>query len=389
MAERYDAVIVGAGVSGTATAYHLMKAGMKKVLLLDSGSGVATGPTRDSAAVVRMHYSEPVLVRAAMQSREMFINMKELLGKDGGFRQKGWWLVLPPEMMEAASKNIAMQRSLGLDTGFLPEADFPTRAPWLNTDGIGGMIWEPESGYADPVQTTEAFHHAFTQLGGESRFRAPVRWLIRNGDRIEGVVLDDDTVHAGVVVNAAGPWAKPIAETANLTMELRAVREQDTIWETRPGRPMPECSFSTALEAAYCRALGDGRFILGMGYPKAYFDVDPYNFKRTLDDDMRMTAFERNVKRLPNLEGAKFLHGYAALYDITPDFYPYVGPRAGLSGYADFCGGSGHGFKIAPGLSKSLAQWIVDGKTDAEFAGLSYDRLAAGKLYGGLGGNRG
>lgn len=389
MAESFDAVVVGAGVSGTGTAYHLKQAGLKRVLLLDSGSGVATGPTRDSAAVVRMHYSEPVLVRMAMESRDMFINMKELLGKDGGFRQKGWWLVLPPEMMAAASKNIAMQRSLGLDTGFVPEADIPKRAPWVNTDGIGGLIFEPESGYADPVQTTEAFFHAYGNLGGESRFRAPCRSLIRNGDRIEGVVIDDGPIPAGIVVNAAGPWAKPIAATADLPMELRAVREQDTIWEVRPGRPMPECSFSTALEAAYCRALGDGRFILGLGYPKPYIDVDPYNYKRTLDDDMRMTAFEKNVKRLPNLEGARFLHGYASLYDITPDFYPFVGPRKGLAGYADFCGGSGHGFKIAPALSKHLAAWLIDGRTDPEFAGLSHDRLAAGRQYGGLGGNRG
>jgi sarcosine oxidase subunit beta len=191
------------------------------------------------------------------------------------------------------------------------------------------------------------------------------------------------------VVNAAGPWSKYLAATVGLDMELRAVREQDAIWEVPKNRPMPACSFSTAIEAAYCRALGDGRFILGLGYPKEYHDVDPYNYKRTMDDDFRMVAFDKNVKRLPNLQGARLISSYASLYDITPDFYPYVGPRAGLSGYADFCGGSGHGFKIAPGLSQKLAQWILDGRTDEEFAGLSYDRIAKGKRYGGLGGNRG
>ena len=389
MAETFDAVIVGAGISGTATAYHLTKGGMKRVLLLDREAGVANGPTRDSAAVVRMHYSEPVLVRAALDSREMFRNMKAMLGKDGGFKERGWFLALPPAMVPAARRNIDMQRTLGLDARILPESEFAQMTPWMNPDGVGGVVYEPESGYADPVQTTEAFAYAFQQLGGEIRTRAACRTLIRQGDRIVGVELDDATIHAGTVVNAAGPWSKYLAATIGLDMDLRAVREQDAIWEVPKNRPMPVCSFSTAIEAAYCRALGDGRFILGLGYPKEYHDADPYNYKRTMDDDFRMVAFDKNVKRLPNLQGAKLLSSYASLYDITPDFYPYVGPRVGIAGYAEFCGGSGHGFKIAPGLSQKLAQWILDGRTDEEFAGLSYDRIAKGRRYGGLGGNRG
>ncbi|MBI1773876.1 MAG: FAD-binding oxidoreductase [Proteobacteria bacterium] len=389
MSETYDAVVIGAGISGAATAYHLKKGGMKRVLMLDREAGPAHGPTRDSAAVVRMHYSEPVLVRMAMESREMFKQMQSLLGKDGGFKERGWFLALPPEMMPAAKRNIEMQRRLGLETGFLNDREIAEKAPWLNTEGLGGVLFEPGSGYADPVHTTEAFAHAFRILGGDCKYLSPCRGLLRAGDKITGIVLDQGEISSGVVVNAAGPWSKYLAATADLELQLRAVREQDAIWEVQPNRSMPECSFSTAIEAAYCRALGGGRFILGLGYPKPYYDVDPYNYKRTMDDDFRLVAFEKNVKRLPNLQGAKLISAYASLYDITPDFYPFVGPRSGLSGYADYCGGSGHGFKIAPGIAKHLAAWIIDGRTGEEFAGLSYDRVAKGKLYSGLGGNRG
>ncbi|MGH6922522.1 MAG: hypothetical protein ACRED5_02020 [Propylenella sp.] len=71
-------------------------------------------------------------------------------------------------------------------------------------------------------------------------------------------------------------------------------------------------------------------------------------------------------------------------------WYPYVGPRDGLAGYADACGGSGHGFKIAPAIGRELAEWIVGGTPAADFAGLSYDRIADEKLFvGSYGGNRG
>ena len=141
------------------------------MLLIDREAGVAAGPTRDSAAVVRMHYSEPVLVRMALESRTMFETMEEMLGRDGGFKRRGWFLVLPPEMMAAATRNVEMQRGMGLACGFLSDREIAEKAPWLNTEGIGGLLFEPDSGYADSVRTTEAFHFAFTQLGGGAASR--------------------------------------------------------------------------------------------------------------------------------------------------------------------------------------------------------------------------
>ena len=385
----HDAVVVGCGVSGASVAYHLKSQGARRVLVLESGAGPACGPTSKSAGVVRMHYSHPVLVKMAMESRDMFANMKDLLGRDGGFRRKGWWLAVGADKIDQVRANVAMQRGLGLKAEIHSPDEIPGLAPWLNPEDVVGLLSEPDSGYADPVQTTEAFAFAFRDLGGEIRERTPCRSLIRQGDRITGVMLDEGPVHAGIVVNAAGPWSKMLAATAGLDLDLRAVREQDAVWEVRPGRPMPECSFSTTIEAAYCRALGGGRFILGLGFPKPYFDVDPYNFKSTIDDDILALSFDKNARRLPSLQGAKLITSYAALYDITKDFYPYVGPRSGLGGYAEFCGGSGHGFKIAPALGKHLAAWLLAGRTDPEFGQLSYDRVAAGRLFGGLGGNRG
>jgi glycine/D-amino acid oxidase-like deaminating enzyme len=385
----YDIIVIGCGVAGAATAYHLKTKGAASVLVIESGAGPACGPTGKSAGVVRMHYSHPILVRMAIESREMFANMEAMLGKDGGFRRKGWWLAVGANMIDQVRANIEMQRGLGLNAELLSPNEIPGRAPWLNPEDVAGLLYEPESGYADPVQTTEAFAFAFQNKGGAIRFKTPVRSLIRKGDRVSGVMLDDGPVHADIVVNAAGPWTKMLAATIGLEMDLRAVREQDAVWEVRAGRPMPECSFSTTIEAAYCRALGGNRFILGLGFPKPYFDVDPYNYKTTIDDEILALSFDKNAKRLPNLQGAKLIHSYASLYDITKDFYPYAGPRSGLAGYFEYCGGSGHGFKIAPAIAGHLADWILRGRTSPEFAQLSYDRVAAGNLFGGLGGNRG
>jgi glycine/D-amino acid oxidase-like deaminating enzyme len=75
---------------------------------------------------------------------------------------------------------------------------------------------------------------------------------------------------------------------------------------------------------------------------------------------------------------------------VTPDWYPFVGPRQGLEGYADACGGSGHGFKLGPAIGRHLARWLVRGEVDPDFARLGYDRIARGETFvQAYGGNRG
>ena len=173
-------------------------------------------------------------------------------------------------------------------------------------------------------------------------------------------------------------------------MPLRAVREQDTVWQIPSGRNIPQVSISNGVDACYFRPLGQRRFIIGRGFPKSYFDVDPYNYKLTADHDFISDVQMRVEHRFLSFAGMKLLEAYAALYDVTPDWYPIVGPRTGLAGYADFCGGSGHGFKIAPAIGRELADRLLTGKVADDFKQFSHDRIAAGNLFmQSFGGNRG
>ena len=102
-----------------------------------------------------------------------------------------------------------------------------------------------------------------------------------------------------------------------------------------------------------------------------------------------MEMYERTVGRVPTVDGAKLLGGYAALYDVTPDWLPFVGPRDGLEGYYDLSGGGGHMFKTGPIFARKLADWILDGTADDDFRQFSHDRIAAGNLFEQrFGGNR-
>lgn len=385
----YDVVVVGAGITGASTAYHLKKLKLRKVLLLERNTP-ASGGTGKSAAIVRQHYSTPLMARLARASIDKFETMAQELGRSGGYEARGYYLLVPGALLDAAKRNVEMQKSVGVNTRFLTEAEVEDALPWLNPDGVAGVIHEPRGGCADSVRTTEAYVGAFESMGGEVRLKTPCRGLLRRGDAVVGVVLEDGPVHCGAVVNAAGCWAHCLARSSGIELNLRILREQDTVWQARPERPLPQQSVSNAVDAIYVRPMATDRFVIGRGFPKEYQEVDPYNFRQSADEEFITDILTRAELRFPPLTGMKLLAAYAALYDVTPDWYPFVGPRRGLDGYYDACGGSGHGFKIGPAIGEELAEWIVNGAVKGDFAQLSYDRLVDNNLFvQAYGGNRG
>ena len=387
----FDVVVVGAGITGSSAAYYLKKKGAAKVLLIDKGAGPACSNTGRSAAIVRTYYTTPLMTRLAGAAVELFEGMTEELGRDGGFRQTGFTQIVPPEWVADARRMVAMHQEAGIDTRVIPPSDYGRVFPWLNADGVGLMVLEVKSGYSDPVQVSEAFADAFVRLGGDARYRTPCRALVRDGDRVAGVMLDDGFVSAGSVVNAAGPWSPFLARSVGLELPMRALREQDVIIEVRDDRSMPATPVSNPIEPTYMRPMeGEGRWLLGRGFPKPYFDVDPYNYKETYDEDFAREVVDLMAKRIPAVEGARIVGGYAALYDTTPDWMPFFGPRRELAGYYDACGGSGHAFKTGPIMARELADWLLDGRVEDDFRQLGFDRIADDRMFvSTFGGNRG
>jgi sarcosine oxidase subunit beta len=388
MAKRYDVIVVGCGIAGSSLAFFLSKRGLR-VLILERKKP-ASGGTGFSAAIVRQHYSTALMARLAFRSVEIFQDAPRQLGRDAGYKKTGYLFLAPPPSAAITKQNVAMQRAIGIDTCFIDDRELGRRYPWLNLDGVAGAAYEADGGYADPKIATTAFVDAAVENGAELKIGTPVRGLLKNGDRVEGVTLDDHEILADWVVNAAGPWSKALAASAGIEMTMRTVREQDTVWEARGERPLPDQVISNSVDAIYIRPLGQRRYVVGRGFPKEYVDVDPYNYKETADADFIDDVQTRMTTRIPPFAGAKLINSYAALYDVTADWYQYVGPRKGLLGYADFCGGSGHGFKVAPGIAEELAKWIALGEVAADFNRLSFDRVKNDDLFvGAYGGNRG
>jgi sarcosine oxidase subunit beta len=384
---KYDVVVVGAGITGAATAYFLKKRGVEKVLLLERQEPAAGG-TGKSAAIMRHLYSNPLPADLTRESVSILSELSKS-GFNTGFERSGYHMLVPENMVAGAEENIAMLTGMGIKIE-LQNLQTSKVKDLVNPEGVAAVVYDPDGGYADPVFATEAFVKAYEALSGEFRDKSPVEALIGAAEKVTGVIVAGEQIDADWVVNAAGPWAGKLGESIGLVMPLRVVREQDTVWEVRLGRPMPSGPISNAVDAIYLRPLGDRRFVVGRGPPKDYFDVDPANYNTKADEDFVSDVASRLDKRLPAFQGAKRIDAYASLYDVTPDWYPFAGPRQGVAGYADAWGGSGHGFKLAAAIGRRLADWIVDSETDDSFRQLSHDRIAKNRLFTQrFGGNRG
>jgi len=384
----YDAIVIGAGISGASTAYHLGKAGAK-TLLIERGEP-ASGGTGKSAAIIRQSYSTPLLVAPRARQHQHVRNRQGRSRPRRGLRADGYCFVVSHEMLEGAKEKRCDAEGAG----------------HRQTNGAKGQAFRsicPRSiRTASPVSVTSRMAVTPIRCGrpkpmwrvhdsrGELRARTPVRRLLRQGDGVTAVELDTGEVTARYVVNAAGPWAKPLAASAGLDLPLRSVREQDTVWQVPAGRAVRRPRSRWASTPATTGRSGKGRFIIGRGFPKDYVDVDPTITKPVLIRISSATCkprVERASRRFRDEADRSVCGALRRDAGLVSVRRPARGRRPAMP---DFSGGSGHGFKIAPAIAKELADWLLNGEAADDFRQFSHDRIAQGNLFvQSFGGNRG
>ena len=384
-----DVIVIGAGINGAATAYNLVKRGIKSVVLLERQL-IASGGTGRSAAIIRQHYSTEALVRIVIRSVEILHHFDEQVGGDAGFVNTGWAFLVPNDVSEGFSKNLALGQRLGVDVREVPREFINGLEPRINISDVDRCAFEPGSGYCDPHKTTHAYVQRFVELGGELRQFTAARGLVTQGRSVQGVKTDKGDIAAGVVVNAAGPWARQIAISAGVDLPIEVTREEEIIIETADYGGGPKLCFSDMTQAIYYRPDGASRTLLGRGFPKEYEHVDPDGYDQQVDASFIKEAMRRFHHRWPTLAGALAVNSYTGLYDVTPDWHPVLGKVDDVDGLVICAGFSGHGYKIGPGIGELMAEEIVDGKAHSvDISSFHLSRFDRNQLItAAYGGNR-
>jgi len=385
-----DAVIIGGGALGTSIFFHLTHLGQTDVVLLEKGL-LGSGSTRDTGAIVRQHYSNRVSIQLVVKSIEIFKNFPELTDGPKIYQQTGWIFLVPANAEELFHQNIALLKSLGVQTQEIGIEDLTSdHLPGINVQDIACAAYEPDSGWADPYGMVSGFANKAKKKGGRYYIETPARAIKIERDKVQAVVTDQGEISTPVVINAAGPWAKAVGRWCNLDLPLEVTLEPEAIFKLPPEVSDFPRVVSNMVDRTYLRPESGQCLLVGTGHPKESQPGDPNNYTRDVSFDFIEEVSTRLLHRFPVLKGAAYLTGFTGLYTVTPDWNMILGPAPGVNGLYLAVGGSGHSFKLAPAMGLCLAEMIVHGKANTvDISPLRATRFEEGQpLHSTYGGNR-
>ncbi len=375
MAETADVVIIGAGVHGASTAFHLAQRGARVIVL--EREAAASGATGRSSGLVRMHYDLAIESEMAWLSFDYFTNWAQRVGGDAGFTRTGFIRIVPEDKEEALRANVAEQQRIGIRTSIISAADVHELAPDFTTDDFNIAAYEPDSGYADPTSTCTSMLAAARAKGAIYHQGSPVERIEVDGGRVTGVVTATGRIAAPVVVLAAGAWSGALAATAGVQLDIKAWHH-DTGFVARPdptGTVLP--TVIDDINELYFRPEGAGLALVGMEDGNR-IDDRPGDDSRS-DPDFVEHMVDRLTRRLPAYASASYQGAHGGTDGITSDQRAVMG-RFGPDGLVLQTGFSGTGFKISPAVGLAISELILDGEAKSvDISRFDAGRFAAGK----------
>jgi sarcosine oxidase, subunit beta len=355
---RAEVVIVGGGCMGASIAYHLAARGVRNVVLVERGA-LACGPTGRSTAILRRHYSQPLLVRMADHGLRLYSQFEEAVGSSSGFVRTGLLVGVDARDRSALEHNVEVARAEGVLMELLDSDELGEIEPRIRAGELDYCL-EPEAGYCDPYLATAGFASAARRDGAE----------IAEGVTAEAVMpgevqTSDGPLSAGSVVVAAGPWSPSLLTPLGYELPIRSARAE-------VGRFRLPADFGPQLPALvdfsasqlYFKPSEPGLLEVG--------SLSPDHAERPIDPDACPEGAETETldefahglrRRLRGAERGHWRGSWSAIYDVTPDWHPAIGQLPGTEGVFVAAGFSGHGFKLAPAVGLSVAELVCNGRT--------------------------
>ncbi len=349
----FDVAIIGAGIMGSALALDCASRG-RSVVLLDR-VGICAGSSARSAGGVRHQFGQEVNIELARRTIARLEHFTEEFGVDCGFRQVGYmFLVSDPRTKEVFSRAVALQRSLGIPSAFISPSEVADLVPGIRTDDLLGASFCPQDGFLDPATVTAGYVAAARRLGAVVLPTTGVTGLVVEAGRISEVhTTDGGRFGAAVVVNAAGAWAPTIARLYGASLPITPWRSQVfTVHDTPDLGPRLPMVIDFDGGKAYFHPEGPGLLVGMDNESAAEASWDPVcDWSKFIDIAVKLSD------RVPSLETARAVSGWAGFLEITPDEDPIVG-WTHLDNLYTAAGFSGHGISIAPGLAPEVAREI-------------------------------
>ena len=379
-------VVIGGGVVGVATLYHLAKKGWSDVVLIERKE-LTSGSTWHAAGLLPLFNMSYSVGQVHKHSVALYQSLEKETGKDVGFRMVGnIRLALNQDRMDEYHQYAGVAATIGVEVKFLTPGEVKDLWPLCNTEGIVGAIIHPEDGYIQPADLTQALATGARNLGAEIYRHTRVTSLEESSSGDWIVTTDKGNINCEHVVSATGSFARQTGAMVGLDVPVIPVQHQFIVTEPHPeiqnrrNNGLPEMGVLRESDGSWYLREEAGGLLLGpyeKGAPCCYLDG--------VDDDAEYELFQEDLDRLePHIEaainrvpafgevGVKQVYNGAICY--TPDGNPIIGPAWGLN---NFWLNEGHSFGITAGggAGWQLAEWIIEGEPTIDMLGVEPRRF--------------
>lgn len=369
-----DAIVIGAGAIGCATALALTQVGIRRVALVDKGP-LLSGMTRRNAGLVHTFQPHESLIRLASIGLETFQQWATRFGGKSLFVETGALVLARTENAAARLREqVPAQQRAGSDTRIVDPHTLASIYPRGAYDGVVLGAYQPRAGYADAVQTTQAFAARAKDHGTQIHTGAMVKRIIADQTRIQGVETTTGSIEAPLVIVATGGWSEKLLAPFGVPVSLKFTHGEVVFVEQPPSLTESHPMFLEPQGGSFLRPHPYRLSVIGGIDTSARANgVDEIDEHISPNEEHKLSAFAASC--VPALATAPRKRGHVIVYVEAADGLPILGRVAGMDGlYAAFGFGL-NPFALALGVGRVLAQWIVDSAPPIDLS--AFDPLRA------------
>ena len=371
MESHAKAVIIGGGVVGCSILFHLAKFGWKDVVLLER-SELTAGSSWHAAGQIHTISSDPNISRLQGYTINLYKEIEETSGQSVGMHATGgFYLASNEDWHDYLKRERSKARYMGLDQEFISVEEVARRHPLIDSSRYIAALWDPLDGDIDPSGVTHAYARSARHYGAVYHTQTPVIETNQRPDGTWDVVTPAGTIHAEMIVNAGGLWAREVGRLAGVELPVQPMEHHYLITETIPeiAARDPDDRLPAGIDYEgniYFRQERDG-MLLGTYEPRStpwMVAGTPLDFASELlppDVDRIADRLAIGFERIPALGRAGIKQIINGPFTFGPDGNPMIGPLPGMRNYwvavavmAGFC--------QAGGVGLCLAEWMIDGE---------------------------
>ena len=367
---RAEVVVIGGGIVGASILFHLAEAGMRDIVLLERGD-FACGSSGKPIGGVRGQFSDALNVQLAARSLAAYDRFRESPGADIGLDKVGYlFLLRTADDVARFETSIAIQNEHGIPARLLTCAEAARLSPCIDPDAFVAAAFSPSDGHARPTIAATAYVAAARARGARAVAGCSVSGIEVRGDEITAVHTSRGSVLTSIVVCAAGPWSREIGAMVGVDLDVRPVRRQIAFSEPLGGIPRRLPFTIDYGSTFYFHSAGEG-VLLGMSDR----DQAP-GFDCGYDASWLPTLREFAARCAPPLADVSVSHGWAGLYEMTPDANALIGESRSVGRFLYATGFSGHGFCQAPATGEVIRDLIRGEQPFVDVMPLRAERFA-------------